>query len=157
MFLMISSGVRIATAKTWREPVKKRRCLVSVDAFYEWPKEGKPPKQPYAFEMASGKPFAFAGLWDGWKDGQGHWLQSFSIVTTKANELMLRIHPRMPVILEGYHPPGTQWRASAAKVCTSEARKTVGKPLARARGGASQEGLVSFAGREAQEMLLAVF
>ena len=65
-----------------------------------WPKEGKPPKQPYAFEMASGKPFAFAGLWDGWKDGQGHWLQSFSIVTTEANELMLRIHPRMRVILD---------------------------------------------------------
>ncbi len=49
---------------------------------------------------------------------------------------------------EGYHPPGTQWRASAAKVCTSAARKTVGRPLARARGGASQEGLVSLPGAE---------
>jgi putative SOS response-associated peptidase YedK len=43
--------------------------------------------------------FAFAALWDAWKDGQGHWLQSFSIVTTVANELMGRIHDRMPVIL----------------------------------------------------------
>ena len=51
--------------------------------------------------MANGKPFAFAGSWDGWKDGQGHWLQSFAIVTTEANELMSLIHPRMPVIL---HP-----------------------------------------------------
>ncbi len=91
----------IATAKTWREPVKKRRCLIPVNAFYEWPKEGKPPKQPYAFEMANGTPFAFAGIWDGWKDMRGHWLQSFAIVTTEANELMSRIHPRMPVIL---HP-----------------------------------------------------
>jgi putative SOS response-associated peptidase YedK len=49
--------------------------------------------------MANGKPFAFAGLWDAWKDGEGHWLQSFAIVTTEANELMTKIHPRMPVIL----------------------------------------------------------
>ncbi len=89
----------IAPAKTWREPVKKRRCLVPASAFYEWPKEGKPPKQPYAFEVLSSGLFAFAGLWDAWKDAQGHWLQSFAIVTTDANELMSRIHPRMPVIL----------------------------------------------------------
>ena len=44
--------------------------------------------------------FAFAGLWDAWKDKDGHWLQSFAIVTTEANELMSRIHPRMPVILQ---------------------------------------------------------
>ena len=43
--------------------------------------------------------FAFAGLWDAWKDGEGHWLQSFSIVTTSANELMASVHTRMPVIL----------------------------------------------------------
>lgn len=63
------------------------------------PKEGKPPKQPYAFEVSSGGLFAFAGLWDAWKDAEGHWLQSFAIVTTEANELMVPIHPRMPVIL----------------------------------------------------------
>jgi putative SOS response-associated peptidase YedK len=89
----------ITTSKTWREPVKKRRCLVPVNAFYEWPKEGKPPKQPYAFDMANGNLFAFAGLWDAWKDREGRWLQSFAIVTTEANELMASIHPRMPVIL----------------------------------------------------------
>lgn len=63
------------------------------------PKEGKPPKQPYAFELSNGSTFALAGLWDAWKDKEGHWLQSFAIVTTEANELMSRIHPRMPVIL----------------------------------------------------------
>lgn len=89
----------ITSAKTWGEPVKKRRCLIPANTFYEWPKEGKPPKQPYSFELTSGKAFAFAGIWDGWKDAQGHWLQSFAIVTTEANELMARIHPRMPVIL----------------------------------------------------------
>ena len=89
----------ITTAPTWREPFKKRRCLVPVSAFYEWPKEGKPPKQPYAFELANGQTFAFAGPWDAWKDSAGHWLQSFAIVTTEANEMMSRILPRMPVIL----------------------------------------------------------
>ena len=89
----------IATSRTWREPMKKRRCLIPVNAFYEWPKEGKPPKQPYAFELSSGNVFAFAGIWDAWKDGEGHWLQSYAIVTTEANELMSRIHHRMPVIL----------------------------------------------------------
>jgi putative SOS response-associated peptidase YedK len=89
----------IATSRTWREPMKKRRCLIPVNAFYEWPKEGKPPKQPYAFELSSGNLFAFAGILDAWKDGEGHWLQSYAIVTTEANELMSRIHPRMPVIL----------------------------------------------------------
>jgi putative SOS response-associated peptidase YedK len=90
----------ITTAKMWREPVKKRRCLIPADAFYEWPQEGKPPKQPYVFEVAN-HPFAFAGLWDAWKDAQGHWLISYAIVTTEANELMGSIHTRMPVIL---HP-----------------------------------------------------
>ena len=74
----------ITKAPTWREPFKKRRCIVPVSAFYEWPKEGKPPKQPYAFELTNGQPFGFAGLWDAWKDKDGHWLQSFAIVTTEA-------------------------------------------------------------------------
>jgi len=89
----------IANSKSWREPMKKRRCIIPASAFYEWPKEGAPPKQPYAFEISNGNLFAFAGLWDAWKDKDGHWLQSFAIVTTEANELMSRIHPRMPVIL----------------------------------------------------------
>jgi putative SOS response-associated peptidase YedK len=89
----------ITTSPTWREPFKKRRCLVPVSTFYEWPKEGKSPKQPYAFDLANGSMFAFAGIWDAWKDGEGRWLQSFAIITTVANELMSRIHDRMPVIL----------------------------------------------------------
>ena len=89
----------ITKAPTWREPFKKRRCLVPVSGFYEWSKFSAPPKQPYAFELSSGSTFAFAGLWDAWKDREGHWLQSFAIVTTEANELMAPIHPRMPVIL----------------------------------------------------------
>ena len=89
----------ITKAPTWREPFKKRRCLVPVSGFYEWGKFANPPKQPYAFELSNSGTFAFAGLWDACKDREGHWLQSFAIVTTEANELMAPIHPRMPVIL----------------------------------------------------------
>jgi putative SOS response-associated peptidase YedK len=87
----------IATARTWREPFRKRRCLVPVSTFYEWNAKGD--KTPYAITLASGRLFAFAGLWDAWKDKDGRWLQSYSIVTTDANELMAPIHNRMPVIL----------------------------------------------------------
>ena len=89
----------ITKAPTWREPFKKRRCLIPASSFYEWSKVSEPLKQPYLFELANAQPMAFAGLWDAWKDKEGHWLQSFAIVTTEANELMAKIHPRMPVIL----------------------------------------------------------
>jgi putative SOS response-associated peptidase YedK len=89
----------IAKAPTWREPFKKRRCLIPASAFCERPKEGKSPKEPYISKLSNGNPTAFAGLWDAWKDREGHWLQSFAIVTTEANELMAWMHPRMPVIL----------------------------------------------------------
>jgi len=85
---------------TWREPFKKRRCLIPADGFYEWASIDAKNKQPFAFRMSDDSPFAFAGLWDAWKDSQGQWLQSFSIVTTEANELMAPVHNRMPVILQ---------------------------------------------------------
>ncbi len=86
---------------TWREPFKRRRCLVPASFFYEWKKIDAMTKQPYAIGVSDASLFAFAGLWDAWKDGQGHWLQSFAIVTTEANELIAeaKIHERMPVIL----------------------------------------------------------
>jgi len=84
----------------WRIPFQRRRCLVPADGFYEWKKLDAKTKQPYAFGMQDGKPFAFAGLWDAWKDPDGGWLQSYSIITTEANELMAPVHNRMPVILK---------------------------------------------------------
>lgn len=89
----------VPIAPTWREPFKKRRCIVPASYFYEWKKIDLKTKQPYAFSVTGSSMFAFAGLWDAWKDRQGHWLQSFSIVTTSANELMSSVHTRMPVIL----------------------------------------------------------
>jgi putative SOS response-associated peptidase YedK len=98
----------ITTSRTYREPFKKRRCLVPASGFYEWKKIGDPMvkkdrvKIPYAFDLANGHMMAFAGLWDAWKDpANGQWLQSYTIITTEANELMAPVHDRMPVIL---HP-----------------------------------------------------
>jgi putative SOS response-associated peptidase YedK len=99
--LILARADKLGALHSWREPAKKRRCLVPTSAFYEWPEAGRSPKQPYVFEMGSGEMFAFAGIWDAWKDERGHWLQSFAIVTAGANELMARIHSGMPVIL---HP-----------------------------------------------------
>ena len=98
----------IASSATWRESLRKRRCLVPADGFYEWKVLGhlsKGKKQPYAISLISGEPMAFAGLWDAWKEPKKSpqtvdtWLQSFAIVTTGANEIMQPIHDRMPVIL----------------------------------------------------------
>ncbi len=91
----------IRTSPTWREPLKKRRCIVPASFFYEWKTLDKKIKQPYAISLQSGAMLGFAGLWDAWKDKDGHWLQSYSIVTTEANELMSTVHTRMPVIV---HP-----------------------------------------------------
>jgi len=95
----------LTRSATFRRPFQRRRCLVPADGFYEWKKLGDSPKaarEPYSISLASGQPMAFAGLWDAWKEPNGNdWLQSFSIVTTEANEIMSSIHTRMPAIL---HP-----------------------------------------------------
>lgn len=83
----------------WREPFLRRRCLVPADGFYEWQKLDPKTKQPWAIALRSGEPFAFAGLWDHWKPHGGDPVDSFSIVTTEANELTAPLHSRMPVIL----------------------------------------------------------
>ena len=92
----------LLTSPTFRVPFKKRRCLVPADGFYEWKKlddSPKPAKEAYAITLTNGEPMAFGGVWDAWKDADGNWLQSFSIITTEANEIMATIHNRMPVIV----------------------------------------------------------
>jgi len=89
----------IATTGSWREPFKKRRCLVPASAFYEWDKISNTQGKPFTLALSDASMFAFAGIWDAWRDSRGDWLQSFAIITTEPNELMAHIHPRMPVIL----------------------------------------------------------
>jgi putative SOS response-associated peptidase YedK len=90
----------ITTSPTYREPMKRRRCLVPADFFFEWKKLDAKTKQPYAIAMKDAELFAFAGLWDSWKDRvTGKALETFTVITTAPNELMEPIHNRMPVIL----------------------------------------------------------
>jgi len=95
----------LAEKPAFRTALKRRRCLVIADGFYEWkvePGGGKKPiKTPMFIRMKDGKPFAFAGLWETWHDrtGGGSEVRSCSIVTTSPNELMKDIHDRMPAIV----------------------------------------------------------
>jgi putative SOS response-associated peptidase YedK len=87
-----------ATKPAFRDPMKFRRCLIPAADFYEWVRKGTT-KQPYCFEVNEGELFAFAGLWDGWKDPNGQWVKSCSILTTSPNAVTSKVHDRMPVIL----------------------------------------------------------
>lgn len=90
----------VASKPLYREALKKRRCLIPADAFYEWQNLDPKTKRPFAFGMRSGEPYAFAGLWERWKPKEGVPLETFTILTTDPNELAERVHDRMPVILE---------------------------------------------------------
>ena len=88
----------VATKPSYRSAFKSRRCLILADGFYEWQKTSSG-KQPFYIRMEDGSPFAFAGLWESWKNGRE--IRSSTIITTDPNEIVGEIHNRMPVIL---HP-----------------------------------------------------
>ena len=88
------------TKPAFRDALKSRRCLIPADGFYEWSRAEKT-KQPFCFEVNDGELFAFAGIWDRWKDPSGQWVKSCSILTTTPNAVTSAVHDRMPVIL---HP-----------------------------------------------------
>jgi len=88
-----------ATKPAFRDALKSRRCLIPADGFYEWTRTGKT-KQPYCFEVNEGELFAFAGIWDRWKDPSGNWMKTSSILTTTPNAVTSAVHDRMPVILD---------------------------------------------------------
>jgi putative SOS response-associated peptidase YedK len=83
----------------FRDSMKKRRCLIPADGFYEWKKIGPKKKQPYNIGMADDGLFAFAGLWDRWKSPENKEVLSCTILTTEANPLLKDIHDRMPFII----------------------------------------------------------
>jgi putative SOS response-associated peptidase YedK len=100
-FSTINARTEEAASKpAYREALRKRRCLVPADAFYEWQRPDSKTKRPYAFALTSGEPDAFAGLWESWRPKDGAPLEAFTILTTAPNELMAPIHNRLPVILE---------------------------------------------------------
>lgn len=95
---LINARSETVTEKpSFREAFARRRCLVPADGFFEWARRGDR-KRPFYFHMRDGEPFAIAGLWERW-EGEGGPLETCTLLTTEANELLAPYHDRMPVIL----------------------------------------------------------
>ncbi len=92
----------VAKSGVFRDAFARRRCLVPAGVFYEWQRTpGQRQKQPYAIARADGQPTALAGLWEVWRaPDDTRQLRTFTIVTTNANEDIMFLHRRMPVIIE---------------------------------------------------------
>jgi putative SOS response-associated peptidase YedK len=90
----------VADKPSFRSAFRKRRCLIPASGFYEWQAvAGKKEKQPFFIRMDHGRPFAFAGLWEAWNKGEEP-VESCTILTTAANDVMKPLHHRMPVMLD---------------------------------------------------------
>ena len=90
----------VAEKPSYRAAFRHRRCVVLADGFYEWHRDGDV-KTPYFISLASGEPFALAGLWESWKDRKSdESMQTTTLITIAANDFMQPLHHRMPVILQ---------------------------------------------------------
>lgn len=98
---MINARSETITEKpSFREAFKKRRCIIPISGFYEWQKSAGGSKQPFYFYLKEKEFFGFAGLYEEWLDRQtGEVLETCTIITTTANEVLKPVHDRMPVIL----------------------------------------------------------
>ena len=98
--LINARGETLLQKPSFRNALKRRRCLVIADGFYEWRRvSDKGPKQPYLIRRRNGEPFGLAGLYETWSDPSGGEIDTACIVTTKANGLMSHVHDRMPAII----------------------------------------------------------
>jgi len=96
--LINARGESLADKPSFAEAFRKRRCLVPADGFYEW-KKTPAGRHPVRYVLKDEELFAFAGLWDAWRRPDGSELFTYTIVTTKPNELVAPVHDRMPVLL----------------------------------------------------------
>jgi putative SOS response-associated peptidase YedK len=159
-FKMINARAEtVAEKPAYRDALRRHRCLIVADGFYEWERDGA--RRPFHVTRADGAPFAFAGLRTAWKSPQGEWLRSCTILTTDANAAIAGIHPRMPVMLERedeatwldheapielvqglLHPlPVAQTRARAVSKAVNDARYDGPECLAPAEPEPEQQGL----------------
>ena len=102
--LINARGETVSQKPSFRAAYQERRCLIPVDGFYEWRKEGDA-KQPFRIGVQGGKPFVFAGLWESWTgpegaDNAGQTIETYAIITTESNTKIAPIHHRMPVIVD---------------------------------------------------------
>jgi putative SOS response-associated peptidase YedK len=96
--LINARGESVIDKPAFRAAMRRRRCLVPADGFYEWKRDGER-KRPYYIRLRSGQPMAFAGVWETWTGPNGEEMETAAIVTTQANRTLAAIHDRMPVIL----------------------------------------------------------
>src|SRR5215208_2511080 len=87
----------LATKDSWESLLRKRRCLILADGYYEWTSTDKS-RRPMFFHLSGHKPFALAGVWDRW-ESNGDTLETCAIITTEPNALAAKVHHRMPVVL----------------------------------------------------------
>lgn len=105
MSFINARGDSVFEKPAFRAAVKRRRCLILADGYYEWKTEGKK-KHPFYFRLKKDEPFAFAGVWERWDKGESP-IESCAIITTDANELSRAVHDRMPVMLR--RPEADAW------------------------------------------------
>jgi putative SOS response-associated peptidase YedK len=137
-------GESVAAKPAYRAAFRQRRCLVPATGFYEW-KVLADGKQPYLIRLKDGGLFAFAGLWESWAGPEGE-LRSFTIITTAPNELMTRIHDRMPAIVPRAHyarwlDPAVQDQAQLQPMIASyPAAQLLAFPIGREINNARNQG-----------------
>lgn len=127
----------------FRSAFRRRRCLVPVDGFYEWRGEAGH-RQPYHVALEGGHLFALAGLWERWSPREGEALETFTVLTTEANDSVRPLHDRMPAILpararEAWLDPGTPPEALQALLVPYPAGLVV-RPVSRYVNSAWHEG-----------------
>ncbi|MBA2380761.1 MAG: SOS response-associated peptidase [Chloroflexi bacterium] len=89
----------LTSSAAFRDAFRRKRCLVPVDGFYEWHRDGAR-RQPFSIARGDGRPLALAGLWAGWRDpADDQVIRSFTIITSRPNDQMAGLHDRMPVII----------------------------------------------------------
>ena len=131
----------VAEKPAYRAAFRHRRCVVLADGFYEWRRQGDA-KTPYFISLASGEPFALAGLWENWTDKEsGESLQTTTVITTEANAFMRVLHHRMPVVLEPCS--ADEWLGGSVQPLEQAADRTPGLkawPVDRRVNNARNEG-----------------
>jgi putative SOS response-associated peptidase YedK len=139
---MINARAEGVEAKpAFRAAVEKRRCIVPATGFFEW-KGVAGQKQPFAITLPDRHVFGFAGLWERWKPASGEPVETFTIVTTDANEAVAPIHDRMPVILP--RQAEEQWLhgdpVEAARLLTPYSGAVSLRPVSRHVSNVNNEG-----------------
>ena len=97
--LINARGETVAEKPSFRNAMKRRRCLIPADGFYEWQGDVPGKKQPWFIHRPDDGLFAFAGLWEHWMGADGSEIETGVIITTAPNKTIATIHDRMPVVI----------------------------------------------------------